>query len=299
MRLLNVPLIAICCSLIPSIVSAQPNNPYGSSTKGQPKIEIDGKLQAWQGGMMRIVNSAGQSIAFALPQSPNAIRFTAPVELGALKKGMFVRIQAPVGPNGQFLEPVNSLTLFTPDRSRMTTPNDRSMNVPGIYRVRDLVKQIPGEMGSPDVRIVGTVVGVETNAIALQCGNKPMKIELSESPKIELTTSSLEFAKPGDGVRGSGYGNPATNQIAATNISIQSTKLITAPAPPAAVLGQEGMKLRIKEKAKSKSKTPGLTETPESVEKPEMKNAPEATDKPEASAEKPLSFENPEKKDTP
>jgi hypothetical protein len=249
--------------------------------------------------MMRISNAAGQNMAFALPQSPNAIRFTAPVELGVLKKGMFVRIQAPVGPNNQFLEPVNSLTLFTPDRNRMTTPNDRSMNVPGIYRVRDLQKQVPGEMGSPDVRIVGTVIGVEPNSLTLQCGNRPMKIELSESPKIELTASSLEFAQPGDSVRGSAVGNPATNQLIATSISIQSKKVITAPSPPVAAVGQEGMKLRIKEKAKSKTKSPEMTDKPEATEKPEMKDTPEASDKPDATPEKPLSFENLEKKDAP
>ncbi len=297
MKLLNVSFIALFCCWMPSIVSAQQNNPY--APKGPPKIEIEGRLQAWQGGMMRIVNAAGQNVAFSLPQSPNAIRFTASVELGVLKKGMFVRMQAPVGPNGQFLEPVNSLTLFTPDRNKMNTPNDRSMNVPGIYRVRDLYKQVPGEMGSPDVRIVGTVMVVEPNAITLQCGNKPIRIELSESPKIELNASSLEFAKPGDSVKGSAVGNPATNQIVATSISIQSSKLITAPSPPVAATGQDGMKLRVKEKSKSKSKTPEATGKPESLEKPEMKDSPETSEKPEANVEKPLSFEDIGKKDAP
>lgn len=297
MKLTLFTIVATSSCLMQGLALGQQNNPYGA--KAPPKIEIDGKLQAWQGGMMRIVNSAGQNVAFALPQSPNGIRFTAPVELGVLKKGMFVRVQAPVGPNGLFLEPINALTLFTPDRTKMTTPVDRSMNVPGIYRVSQLQKQVPGEMGSPDVRIVGTVIGVESNAIALQCGNKPMKLELSESPKIELNSSSLEFAKPGDSVRGSTIGNPATNQIMATSISVQSTKLITAPAPVPATAGQEGVKLRVKEKPKSKLKTPEMNDKPDSLEKPEMKESPETSEKPEASAEKPLSFETPEKKEVP
>jgi len=296
MRLSIFTVIAICCCWTQNLALAQQNNPYGA--KAQPKIEIDGKLQAWQGGMMRIVNSAGQNVAFALPQSPNGIRFTAPVELGVLKKGMFVRIQAPVGTNGLFLEPINSLTLFTPDRNKMATPLDRSMNVPGIYPLSQLQQQVPGQMRSPDVRIVGTVIGVEPNSLALQCGNKPMKLELSESPKIELNSSSLEFAKPGDSVRGTAVGNPATNQIVATNISVQSSKLITAPAPTAAT-GQEGVKLRVKEKTKTKLKTLEMKEKPDSLEKPDMKDQPETSAKPEASAEKPLSFETPEKKEAP
>ena len=34
-------------------------------------------------------------------------------EQAALKKGMIVRIQAPVSANGQFLEPINSLIIFS------------------------------------------------------------------------------------------------------------------------------------------------------------------------------------------
>lgn len=47
-----------------SLALSQPNGPYG--TQGPPKIELEGKLQAWQGGMMRIVTSSGKPILFAL-----------------------------------------------------------------------------------------------------------------------------------------------------------------------------------------------------------------------------------------
>ena len=250
---------------------AQQVNPYGA--KAAPKIELDGKLQAWQGGMMRIMTSSGQPLLFALPQSPNGIRFIAEVDQGALKRGMFVRIQAPATSTGQFLESVNALTIFVPDRSKMNakmTPQDRSMQMPGVYRVAQLQRTAPGEMGSPDVRIVGSILGIESNMLALQVGNGPMKVELAESPKIELNTSSLEYAKPGDSVTGSAMLNPATNQLGATNITVRAAKPIKSEAPPTTVAA-ESMKLRVKEKAKSKLKSPEMKEDATTTEKPEMK----------------------------
>jgi hypothetical protein len=285
---------------------AQPNNPYGPyAAKGPPKMELEGKLQAWQGGMMRITNSAGQPMMFSLPQSPNGVRYTVDVDLGVLKRGMFIRIQAPVGPTGQFLEPVNFMTLFTPAKlSSRVTPVERSMNVPGVYPMAQIQPPRPGEMGSPDVRIVGSVLAVEPTAITLQCGRGPMKIEIAENPTIEMIANSLEFAKPGDSVRGSAVVNPSNHQIAATSITITGAKKITAP-PPATPVATEGVKLRVKESPKSKLKSAELKEglgavekveaSPESpsVEKPEMKESPESTNKTDA-AEKPESSDKPE-----
>jgi len=180
-------------SLMSSLALAQPNNPYGN--QGRPRIELDGKLQAWQGGMMRILSPTGQAIAFSLPQNPNGIVFTASVDKAALRKGMIVRIQAPVGPNGQFLDPVGALTIFVPDPSKsnpQSSINERSLNVPGVYRMNEIYRPKPGESGSPDVRIVGAIIGVEKNELRLNCGNGPKKFELSESPQSEKTTSSLD-----------------------------------------------------------------------------------------------------------
>ena len=264
----------LACSLTSSIAFAQPNNPYGN--QGAQRVEIDGRLQGWQGGMMQILNSANQAVIFSLPQNLDAIHFACPVEKGALKKGMMVRIQAPVAPNGQFLDPVAALILFTPDPAKanaQSSLNERSVNVPGVYRMSDIYRPKPGESASPDVRIVGAIIGLEQNMLGLQCGNVPMKIELSESPRIELNTSSLGYAKPGDTVRANGVMNVATNEIVATSVTVTGSKAITADAPPPTM--QPTSKLRIKEKPKSKSKKPEPTEKPTepppSEEKPEPK----------------------------
>lgn len=276
----------LACSLTSSLAFAQPNNPYGN--QGVQKVEIDGKLQGWQGGRMQILNSANQAILFSLPQNPNAIHFSCPVEKAALKKGMMVRIQAAVAPNGQFLDPLASLIVFTPDPAKanaQSSLNDRSVNVPGVYRMSDIYRPKPGESASPDVRIVGAIIGLEQNILGLLCGNVPMKVELSESPRIELNTSSLGYAKPGDTVKVNAVMNVAANEMVATSVTITGSKAIMADAPPPTV--QPTTKLRLKEKPKAKSKK--LVPT----EKPEMSEKPESTEKP---TEPPPSEEKPEPK---
>ena len=298
MKLLALAVFIAGCPLS-TLTYAQQNGPYGQN--GPSKLELEGKLQAWQNGMMRIVNATGQPVLFALPQSENAIRFTAPVELAALQKGMMVRIQAPASPNGPFLEPIRSLTLFTPDPTKLKTPMDRSMNFPGIYRMAELQRPVPGEMASPDVRVIGAIIGVEPSTLTLQCGNGPLKLELSETPSIELIASSLDLARPGDSVKAIVVGNPSTNQFNALSLSVEAAKPIAAPTPPT-VTTQESFKLRVKEKAKSKLKAPLKKGTPASSEKTEMKDpkAPqEPTEKPELKSDKPETPETTVKKESP
>ncbi len=266
MSLLAVRLIFVS-SLMSSLALAQPNNPYGN--QGPPRIAIDGKLKAWQGGTMQVVGPTGQAFVFALPQNPNGIIFSAPVDKAALKKGMMVRIQAPVGPNGQFLDPVRTLTIFVPDPTKSSSQsslNDRTMNVPGVYRMNDIYHPKLGEAGSPDVRIVGAIIGIEQNVLGLNCGNGPMKIELDANPLIEMITSSLDYARPGDPVTGSAYMNPSTDQLVASSVMIKGVKAITADAPPPTAAPTS--KLRVKEKTPSNSKKPSLKGKPEMVEKP-------------------------------
>ncbi|MDZ4851149.1 MAG: hypothetical protein SGI77_17820 [Pirellulaceae bacterium] len=245
---------------------AQPNGPYGNN--GPTRIELEGKLQAWQGGMMQIVNVAGQPIMFTLPQSPAGIRFTVPVEKAALKPGMVVRFQAPAA-NGAFLDPIRTLTIFAPDSSKISARSsaiERSMSVPGIYRLSELYRAAPGESASPDVRIVGAILQIEANMLSLNCGNTPMKVELADSPKIEFNSSSLDLARPGDAVKGSATFNPNANQLVASTISVTGAKALTAEAP--VVSSPATTKLRVKETPKSKVKASKKAAIPDSPESP-------------------------------
>lgn len=281
--------VMILSSLVTPAILAQQNSPYGA--KGPSKVEFEGKLQAWQAGMMRIVSSDGKPIVFGLPQSSNGIRFTVPVDRSALKPGMTVRIQAPVSGNGQFLEPIGAMTIFVPDRSKISERSsiaERSLNVPGIYPLKMIYPTSPGATPSPDVRIVGTIASIDQNFLAMQCGSGPMKIELSENAKIELTMSSLDYAKPGDSVKGVAAMNPATNQPVALSVTITGVKpLMGTPSTPQF----EAPQLRIKEKSKSKLKKPETKDEPKMTETPESTEPPETTDKPAEQAASPEKIE--------
>ncbi len=234
-----------------SIASAQPG-PYGNNGKA-PRIPIEGKLQGVQGNMAQVVNDQGQAITFQLPQ--NGVRFKAPMKFESLAKGMLVRVEAPAT-GGKFLEPLKLLEVVVPNPSKMNTPNERSMQTPGIYPLSQLLPKQPGQAANPNVRVVGYVVGVEPGKVALNCGGKPMMLELADPVHVEYQSSHLQFAKQGDRVRGSGQAN--NGQLYATSLEVTGSKPIGNEAP-AQQVPLDAMKLRVKEKAKTKSKK----ETPE------------------------------------
>jgi hypothetical protein len=245
---------------------AQPAQ-YGKNTQGN-RLEVEGTLKAWQGNMMQIVSQEGKVAAFPIPDRPGAVRFKAKLKFEAVTRGMMVRVEAPAT-GGQFLEPFKSIEVFLPDPSKMSgksSPLDRSWNIPGIYPMSMITMQTPGSMPSPNVRVVGAVIGVNANKLLLQCGSKQTTLDLSESVSVDFLGNTLQYAKPGDHVRTSGQLNPSTGQFMANSVEVTAAKPIGNDAPPQPTMPLESMKLRVKEKSKAKSKNEGPVMVPENPE---------------------------------
>jgi hypothetical protein len=238
----------IAMSVSSLIAIAQPPN----MAQKQTRTEFNGKLQGMQGAMLQIVTDQGQPVV--LQFNPQAVRFEAAMKLENLKKGMAVRIEEPAL-NGKFLEPIRLLEVFIPDPSKMNAKSldERSRYSPGIYPVSQLRKPVPGQQPSPNVRLVGLVVGIEPGKLGLQCGPNSMVIDLAESVSVKFTASSMQFAQPGDSVRGSATRDSSTGQWAAAgSIEVRSSKPFGEASQ--AMARPEEMKLQVKEKSKAKSK---------------------------------------------
>ncbi len=236
------------------LLFAQPAQ-YGKNAQGN-RIEVEGTLKAWQGNMMQVVSQDGKVAAFPIPDRPGAVRFKAKLKLEALSRGMMVRVEAPAA-GGQFLEPFKLIEVFVPDPSKLSgksSPLERSLNVPGIYPVSMLTQQTPGSMPSPNVRVIGAIVGVSPGKLSLQCGTKSLTLDLAESVSVDFLGNTLQYAKQGDRVRTTGQLNTSTGQFSATTVEVTGAKPIGNDAPPQPTMPLEAMKLRVKEKSKAKSK---------------------------------------------
>lgn len=250
--MMPVRLSLVIAVALTSVASAQPG-PYGNNGKAQ-RVPIEGKLQGTQGTMAQVIDDQGRALVFQLPQA--GLRFKAPMKPESLAKGMLVRVEAPAT-GGKFLEPHKSLEVIVPDPSKMNTPIERAMQTPGVYPLSQLLPKQPGQMANPNVRVIGIVVGVEPGKVAVNCGGKPMVLELADPVRIEYLSNNLQFAQQGDRVRGSGQMN--NGQLYAMSLEVTGSKPIGNDAP-AQQMPLEAMKLRVKEKSKSKSKK----EAPES-----------------------------------
>lgn len=262
----EVALAVLVCVGLSSFVVAQPAN-YGKNPPGN-RVEVAGTLKAWQGNMLQIVNKEGQMVAFQIPDRPGSVKFKGKYKFESLTRGMMVRVDAPAA-GGQFLEPFKSIEVFVPDQSKMTarsSPNDQSLNVPGIYPVSMLSRQIPGSTPSPNIRVVGSIVNSAPSKLALQCGPKSITLDLADPVTVDFTASNLQFARQGDQVKATGYYNPATGQFSASSMEVNGVKPLGIDPPPQAVMPPEGMKLRVKEKSKSKSKKESPMDAPENPE---------------------------------
>jgi hypothetical protein len=238
----------------------RPPKASGQATAGRsrggslPRIELEGRLAAWQGNMLRVIADDGRSLVFAMPAKPNAIRFQASLKDQRLSQGMLVRIEAPAAA-GQFLEPIKSLEVVFPDpnaRNPKSSLAERSLSTPGIYPLSQLYPPSPGKMANPSVRIVGSVVGQQEQKLVLQCGPKTLTIELAPDVSMEVKAPHLRFAATGDRVRASGQFDPSNQQFVASSLEVIAAKPLFDPssrAAPSAVT-----KLGIKASTKSGKK---------------------------------------------
>ena len=246
----------LCLSLVIPTVFDQPPKAWGQAAASRsrggslPRIELEGRLAAWQGNILRVIADDGRSLVFAIPAKPNALRFQAPLQGQRLSQGMLVRIEAPAAA-GQFLEPIKSLEVVFPDpnaRNNRSSLAERSLTTPGIYPLSQLYPPSPGKGATPNVRVVGLVLGQQEQKLMLQCGPKTLTVELAADVSMEVKASHLRFASTGDRVRASGQLDPNSQQFVASSLEVTGAKPLFDPSSRSAptAVTKLGVKARTK-----------------------------------------------------
>ncbi len=185
-------------------------------------VELDGELKGAKGNYIQIQQASGTLAVVQLPQEPGATLFEADVKPTQLNPTMLVRFTLPYEElQKSSISPAAMVVFSLVDVSKMKPRNDRERAdyVPGMYPLA----QLGNDPNSKDVQVVARVVGVKDKMLIVNAG-RPLQIDLSDETTLKFNSNSLQLAKPGDKVKGSGITrDPQAAQIAATRVVISGT----------------------------------------------------------------------------
>jgi len=227
--------------------------------QAQATVELAGTLDAAQGDLVRLKDPQGNVVMATVVKGRTVITYTGTANRGVLRPGSFIRFTQAAGADGMFLTPIRSVELYFPSPAvinRRASPVEMSLTHPGVYYMAAITAPEPGGSLNPDVRVVGRIVAMEGNSIALQCGDKSLKLEMDPDYHVTLNATSLEWAQSGDTIQGTAMFNPANGQLIIQGLNVQGSKPV-GPLQAAAAPGGDKKpiaekKMTAKEKAKAK-----------------------------------------------
>jgi len=259
-------------------------------------VDLAGSFEGAQGAMVRLKDPQGNFVMGTLDQrSGGTVSYRGKADRAVLKPGTFVRFAASATPDGTFLAPLHEVELYMPNPEvlkRRATPVQMSLTHPGIYVMAAITPLQPGGSPDPEVRVVGKIVAIEETSMTLQCGDRPLKMEIEPDMRVALNLPSLEWALSGDKITGKGFFNTETRQLMIRSLTVNGSKtlgteLAAQNAQNAQVAAPE-KKMTAKEKAlakkeealakklkKSMPDTPGDTDEIKPLGDPEPSAAPE------------------------
>jgi hypothetical protein len=240
---------AISAMFPPASIFAQP--------AGRGDIDLEGSFEGAQGAMVRLKDPQGNYVMGTVDQRVGgAVSYRGKADRAVLKPGTFVKFANSATPDGTFLAPLNKVDLYMPNSEvlkRRATPAQMSLTHPGIYFMAAITPLQPGGSPDPEVRVVGRIVAIEETSMTLQCGDRPLKIEIEPDLRVELNVPSLEWAQSGDKITGKGFFNPETRQLMIRSLMVTGSKTLgTELAAQNAQMAAPEKKMTAKEKALAK-----------------------------------------------
>lgn len=267
-----------------------------ASTFAQPvnrgEVELAGSFEGAQGTMVRLKDPQGNYVIGMLDQRGSTVSYKGKADRAVLKPGAFVRFAASATPDGTFLAPLTEVELYMPNPEvlkRRATPLQMSLTHPGIYVMAKITPPQPGGSPDPEIRVVGRILAIEESSIALQCGDRPLKMEIEPEMRVALNVPSLEWAVSGDKITGKGIFNNETRQLMIRSLTVTGSKTLgTELAAQNAQMAVPERKLTAKEKAlakkeealakklkKSMAETPAPADAEKVISESEPDTAPE------------------------
>ena len=229
-----------------ALLSASPHA-FGQNLEREP-LNISGTVKGVAPGAIQVAVSEKEVWLVKVDPNikPQDVTFSGSAEKTFLRPGMFIEFRAQVNKRGTVLEPVASLTVFTPSDARPPgVLPDGEAGGGGAAVFGEAKEENKGEKKKPDpkekkaaakpkgedtiYRVAGAISKVgRAGDVTVSAGGAQVKFNLAEDCKISVDTNDLTFVSPGDKVtlHGSSFkGQPGEG--VASKIEVTATNPLT------------------------------------------------------------------------
>ncbi len=268
-------LLALVVALVTSL------QVFGQNLEREP-LNTSGTLKGVAPGVIQIATGEGDLWLLKVEARQQDVTFSGTAEKTFLRPGMFIEFRAQVNKRGAVLEPVASLTVFTPSDARppgiqedgAADADAKALFGEGNDEKKEAKKPDPKEKKAAKAKVDDTVYRVagaiskvgRVGDVTVSAGGAQVKFNLAEDCKITVDTNDLLFVSPGDKVTVRGWyykGRPGegvastVEVIAAIPLTDGSKKKPTKPVKgdPKAEKGAKGEKPAEEKKDGDKKET--------------------------------------------
>ncbi len=224
-------LIAIVGLLAATLPRAAAQN---ATPPGAEALTASGTLDAVVSDQVLRVKVADSEDVWLVEIKPEQtkIEIAGTAEPGYLRHGLTVRFEGEIDKKGTLQEEIKELEIFTP----------QGKNALGLFSVGDksptakpVAKPAPGPY-----EIRAKITSLKEHDIALVAGNKKIFGVLAEDAEVKLSSDDFSLVHEGDGVKLTGWYNPANKPAAgkpgqafAEELTITLSKPLVAAKKPA------------------------------------------------------------------
>lgn len=172
-----------------------------------PKEDLNTRatLEAAQGNLLKVTDEEGTPWLIKLEAKPADVLFTAQADAQWLKPGMWIRFSCELNRKAETVAPVDSLMVLTPrDGLPMGIVPQEQQNLAAAKLFESDEEPQPAKRAKPKrnqtypVVVFGRIAGVKKDELKVVASGRLVKVDLAESPTIDVELASLQFARPGD-----------------------------------------------------------------------------------------------------
>lgn len=228
--------ILVIAFFTPSPALAQTTNQQLNTQQpgGLDLAEVSGKIEGAASNQIKVLGEDGQTY-FVIANQQTNLTYSGTADRKLLTPGMLVRFSAGFDPLGMPTAAVNELEIFKPVQRRRMTREFAQRQTAGVYPIPPKKAENKATASNPaqDFFIVGRVLGMQGDRLAITAGNRTITIDLTPDATLNVTTGDLSYALPGDEVKVSGLCNSAQKTyVQAESIDITGAKPLALPENP-------------------------------------------------------------------
>jgi hypothetical protein len=190
--------------------------------------EFKGALKSFQRGVLLVTKDDGTEMMVQPPDDISKFQFVATAKPAFLTRGTLVRFSGTFNQAGVPQSPITRVEVFQAMTGKVPA-NMRERFTPGVYADRQTRTQPPQPIAKYNV--VGALVGLDASGImAVQAGNRPVRVQLASDTEFELRVNNLSFAQEGDAVSVAGfYQPPDETKVKADRVTITTDRIYGEP----------------------------------------------------------------------